>query len=77
MSFEDVTFQPFHDFVEHNVIFRNETRSMVQCFEEAIFSPREGTLTLRVPDADGSEGPRIAALGALTEAIASSRPAPG
>ncbi len=46
-------------------------------FEEAIFSPREGTLTLRVPDADGSEGPRIAALGALTEAIASSRPAPG
>jgi transcription-repair coupling factor (superfamily II helicase) len=40
---------------------------------EAIFSPREGTLTLRVPDADANEGPRIAALGALTEAIAASR----
>jgi len=41
--------------------------------EEAIFSAREGTLTLRVPDASDGEGPRMAALAALTEAISASR----
>ncbi len=41
--------------------------------EEAIYSSREGTLSLRVPDGAEAEEPRIAALEALTEAISASR----
>jgi transcription-repair coupling factor (superfamily II helicase) len=44
--------------------------------EEAIYSARESTLTLRVPDVDGDGGvARVAALEALTEAISASREA--
>jgi transcription-repair coupling factor (superfamily II helicase) len=42
--------------------------------EQAIFSPREGTLSLRVPEADGEQGPSVAALEMLTETIAATRP---
>ena len=44
--------------------------------EEAIYSPREQALSLRVPDADGDGGPLIAALEAVTEAVSASREAP-
>ena len=50
--------------------------SIRERIEEAIFSSREGTLSLRIPDADAGEEPRIAALEALTEAVAASRSAP-
>lgn len=44
--------------------------------EEAIYSSREQTLSLRVPDGADAEEPRIAALEALTEAISASRETP-
>jgi transcription-repair coupling factor (superfamily II helicase) len=43
---------------------------------EAIYSSREQSLTLRVPDGGESEGSRIATLEALTDAIGASREAP-
>jgi transcription-repair coupling factor (superfamily II helicase) len=42
----------------------------------AIYSGREETLSLRVPDAGDGEGPALAALEALTDAVAESRNAP-
>ena len=44
--------------------------------EEAIYSSREGTLSLRVPDGAESEAARVASLEALTGAISTSREAP-
>jgi len=43
---------------------------------EAIYSSREQSLTLRVPDGGESEGSRIATLEALTDAIGASRETP-
>ncbi|HKJ34981.1 MAG TPA: transcription-repair coupling factor, partial [Solirubrobacterales bacterium] len=45
-----------------------------EAIAQAIYSGRDETLSLQVPDPDGTEGPRLAALEALTEAISGSRP---
>ncbi len=47
-----------------------------ELISEAIYSAREQSLTLRVPDAAEEEAPRIAALETLTSAIADSRAEP-
>jgi transcription-repair coupling factor (superfamily II helicase) len=44
--------------------------------EQAIFSSREGTLSLRVPEADGEQAPSVAALEMLTGTVAATRPEP-